>query len=81
MMFIHLFILLKDQAPAAIQEKLQQLENENKTLTSSLNKLQQAQQQAHASQSHTDNQNKSLLKQIEDLQACLILYNHYYYHC
>lgn len=70
---------ISDQAPAAIQEKIQQLENENKNLTSSLNQMQQAQQQIQSSQTHTENQNRSYLKQIEELQANIFVLILFFY--
>jgi predicted nuclease with TOPRIM domain len=58
-----------DQAPAAIQERLQQLEAENKNLAITLNKLQEEQQQKKSTQTHLENQNRSLTQQLDDLQA------------
>jgi hypothetical protein len=63
------YLFYLDQAPAAVQERLQQLEAENKNLTTAINKLQEEQQQKNSLHTHLENQNRSYMQQLDDIQA------------
>lgn len=58
-----------EQANSTLQDKLQKLDQENKQLTATINKLQATQQENNTQHSHLENQNRSYSDKIDSLQA------------